>query len=46
MANWFSPEFEGGSWIETSESGFTNNAIAVKWLNHFIKHLDARPNLE
>ena len=30
MADWFPPDFEGGSWIETSESGFTNNTIALK----------------
>jgi hypothetical protein len=36
MVDWFPPEFEGGSWIETLESGFTNNVIALKWLNHFI----------
>jgi hypothetical protein len=46
MADWFPPGFEGGTWIETSESGFTNNDIAIKWLRHFIQHLDAGPHSE
>ena len=44
MADQFPPEFEGGIWIETLDSGFTNNTIAIKWLNHFIEHLDAGPH--
>jgi hypothetical protein len=43
MVDWFPLEFEGGSWIEALDSGFTNNTIAIKWLNHFIKHLDVGP---
>ena len=45
MADWFPPSFEGGTWIETLESGFTNNHIAIKWLNHFIKYSNAGPYL-
>ena len=32
--------------IVTSECGFTNNAIEIEFLKHFIKHINARPQSE
>jgi hypothetical protein len=43
MADWFTPGMDPDIHIETSEKGFTTNEITVKWLHHFIKHLDAGP---
>jgi hypothetical protein len=44
MADWFPPNMDPDTYIETSEKGFTNNEIAVKWLNHYTKHSDAGPS--
>ena len=32
--------------IVTSEKSFTNNAIGIEFLKHFIKHTDAGPHSE
>ena len=29
--------------VESSEKGFTNDEIAVKWLHHFIEHSNSGP---
>jgi hypothetical protein len=42
MADWFPPKLDLDTYIITLEKGFTNNQIAVEWLKHYIKHLDAR----
>lgn len=46
MANWFPPELDPETRIETSESGFTSDEIAVIWLRHYIEHSDAGPDSE
>jgi hypothetical protein len=46
MADWFPPQFTESNpdaYILASEKGFTNDQIAVQFLEHFIQHLDARP---
>ncbi len=44
MADWFPPELEDEATIITSESGFTNDRIAIEFLKHFIKHTNAGPS--
>ena len=47
MSDWFSSEMDLDATIVTSESGFTNNAIGIEFLKHFIKHTDdAGPHSE
>jgi hypothetical protein len=47
MSDWFSSEIDLDAIIVTSESGFTNNAIGIEFLKHFIKHTDdAEPHSE
>ena len=40
MADWFFSEMDVDATILTSESDFTNNAIEIEFLKHFIKHTD------
>ena len=47
MSDWFFSEINLDAIIVTSESGFTNNAIEIEFLKHFIKHTnDAGPHSE
>jgi hypothetical protein len=46
MADWFPRELDPDTYIITLEKGFTTNEIAIHFLNHFIKHLDAGPQAE
>ena len=46
MASWFPLELDLDVYIVASKKGFTTNELALEWLKHYIKHLDARPNLE
>ena len=47
MSDWFSLKMDLNAIIVTSESGFTNNAIGIEFLKHFIKHTDdAGPHSE
>ena len=46
MMNWFSSEMNLKIIIVTSECDFTNNAIEIEFLKHFIKHTDAGPHSE
>ena len=41
MASWYSEDLSEGTRIVTSETGFTSDAIAIEWLNHFIEHSGA-----
>jgi hypothetical protein len=43
MDDSFSPETSRDRNAESSEKGFTNDEIAVKWLYHFIKHSNSEP---
>jgi DDE superfamily endonuclease len=46
MADWFPKELHLDTHIMTSEKGFTTDQIAVAFLKHLIKHIDAGPNTE
>lgn len=46
MADWFPPELDSKVYVEASESGFTSNEIAIKWLQHFIAHSDSGPECD
>ena len=46
MASWFLLELDLDIYIIASKKGFTTNELALEWLKHYIKHLDARSNLE
>ena len=37
MESWYRDRLQHGESIILSESGFTNNEITLKYLNHFIK---------
>ena len=45
MTNWFPPELNPDAHI-ASEIGFTNNQIALEFLQRFIKHSDAGSHSE
>jgi hypothetical protein len=46
MESWFGDgeTFEGGEFIMTSPTGYTDESIAMTWLTHFIKHTNAGPS--
>ena len=46
MANWFPPDLDPDAHIIASETGFTNNQIALEFLQHYIKHSNAGPHSE
>ncbi len=46
MSDWFSSGMNPETIILTSAKGFTNNAIGVEFLKHFVKHTDAGPHSE
>jgi hypothetical protein len=46
MADWFPPELHPDTLILTSDTGFTNNQIALEFLKHYIKHSDAGPQAD
>ena len=41
MFSWFSSEMDLDAIIVTLTRGFTNNAIGIEFLKHFIKYIDA-----
>jgi hypothetical protein len=43
MQSWFSRHQTGHKLITLSLSGYTNEGIMIKWLNHFIKHCNCGP---
>ena len=43
MASWIHENLEGSEVIALSETGHTNETIAMRWLEHFIKHTNAGP---
>jgi hypothetical protein len=43
MENWFHESMEGGERIMLSASGYTNEQLAIQWLEHFIKYTGAGP---
>jgi len=42
--DWFYKELLKGTHIIPTENGFIDNQIAVTYLKHYIKHLDAGPD--
>jgi hypothetical protein len=44
MVDWFHPKFKLGTVVITLEKGFTDNQIALMWLDHFIEHTHAGPD--
>ena len=44
MESWISDNLLGAEVIAVSQTGYTNENIALAWLDHFIKHVDAGPD--
>jgi hypothetical protein len=44
MESWIHDNLKGGEMIGQSETGYTNERIAIAWLNHFIKYTKAGPD--
>ena len=44
MENWIHDNLTGTKVITVSPTGYTNENIALSWLNHFIKHIGAGPD--
>ena len=44
MENWVHENLKGAEVMYLSETGYTNDQIAVWWLEHFIKHTDSGPD--
>lgn len=44
MANRIHDNLTGGEVIAVSQTGYTNENVALAWLNHFIRHAGAGPN--
>ena len=43
MESWIHDNLKGSEVIALSPTGYTNEAIAIAWLRHFIKHTHAGP---
>jgi hypothetical protein len=41
MENWVHDNLKGAEVMMLSDTGYTNDKIAVQWLEHFIKHTDS-----
>jgi len=46
MEHWVQDNLTGVEVIAVSQTGYTNESIAVSWLDHFIKHVDAGPEAD
>jgi len=44
MESWVQDNLSGAEVLAVSQMGYTNESIALAWLDHFIKHVDAGPN--
>ena len=44
MDSWIHDNLKGDELILLSDSGYTNDTLAVAWIKHFIKHVDAGPD--
>jgi len=44
MESWIHESLTGAEVITISPTGYTNENIALTWLNHFIKHVGAESN--
>jgi len=45
IEDWFQDNLTGAEVIAVSQTGYTNESIAVSSLDHFIKHVDAGPEV-
>jgi hypothetical protein len=43
MESWYHRSLVGTEQVLLSESGYTNDELAIKWLNHFIFHTQSTP---
>ncbi|KFY68309.1 hypothetical protein V496_01174, partial [Pseudogymnoascus sp. VKM F-4515 (FW-2607)] len=46
MESWYHRSLDGRERVLLSESGYTNDELALEWLNHFILHTQSTPNSE
>jgi hypothetical protein len=44
MDSWYHENLHGTELILLSESGFTNDQLAMEWLEHFITHTESTPS--
>jgi len=44
MENWIHNNLTGAEVIAVSQTGYTNEKVALAWLNYFIRHASAGPN--
>jgi DDE superfamily endonuclease len=44
MENWFHENLQGDELLMLSPTGYTNESLALDWLQHFIKHTNAGPD--
>jgi hypothetical protein len=44
MDNWIAEELVRSERLATTPTGYTNNLIAIVYLDHLIQYLHARPN--
>jgi len=44
MENWIQDNLSGAEVIAVSQTGYTNEGIALVWLDHCINHVDAGPD--
>ena len=43
MESWIHDNLTGAEVITVSQTGYSNENVALSWLNHIIKHVGARP---
>jgi DDE superfamily endonuclease len=46
MESWYRGNLKGDELVLLSNHGFTNDELAIKFLEHFIKHTKAGPNAD
>ena len=46
MEDWVHDNLSGAEVIAVSQTGYTNESIALSWLDHFIKHVGASPKAQ
>lgn len=46
MEDWVHDNLSGAEVIAVSQTGYTNESIALSWLDHFIKHVGASPEAQ
>ena len=46
MDSWYHPNLQGTERVLLSDSGFTNDKLGMRWLEHFIEHTESTPYSE